>query len=184
MNHLSSYESWQNSPVLKNTHDRTNIFGNTIKCDVCKELFDLPEGEKAYSPYVCDKCEEEGWYIDPAGGLHKDEDGDDDLASAYENWHDSKKLSNVEDVTGIFNDTRIEVPCAGCKEKFKVEPEEVENTDYLCHQCYRDGYYISGGIVYTPNGEDPDELDNRNSDMNDPNNVFEKMYYDFYNETP
>lgn len=66
---IMTFESWQNY------QDATD------KCLVC--------GETSNKSSLCDKCENDGWWIDPAGGVHSPDLEDDfaDPAAMYEKFH-------------------------------------------------------------------------------------------------
>lgn len=75
MNHFHTFENWTDSQSLTNFNDKTDVLSNTIKCDVCKAV--IPNDKDYEHPFICDACEDKGWYIDPAGGIHYQNDDDE-----------------------------------------------------------------------------------------------------------
>lgn len=56
---------------------------------------------------VCEKCEEKGWWVDPAGGLHRDVEGEfTDPAAMYEKKKLKKKMS-LKEAGELTKDTII-----------------------------------------------------------------------------
>lgn len=55
-------------------------------CVVCKETEEVEENtiqsSEFVGDYICDICENQGWWLDPAGGLHNS--NEDDPAIMYE----------------------------------------------------------------------------------------------------
>lgn len=58
-----------------------------VKCKGCSRMFSVSEHNDSY---LCDECDSEGFWIDPAGGLHSPDEEDDleDPAAMYEKYHD------------------------------------------------------------------------------------------------
>jgi hypothetical protein len=60
-----------------------------IRCVVCQEL-NLVDNVTAENRqdielyFICDPCEEQGWWFDPAGGIHNPDEQPEDYAAQYE----------------------------------------------------------------------------------------------------
>lgn len=54
-----------------------------VTCSGCNAKV---EEENTSSPFLCNNCEQLGWWIDPAGGVHEPDNEDDfeDPTSMYE----------------------------------------------------------------------------------------------------
>ena len=52
--------------------------GQIFQCPICYRMFELDEMGNP----VCNKCEVEGWWVDPAGGIHYPDEKDP--AAQYE----------------------------------------------------------------------------------------------------
>ena len=59
-----------------------------LQCGVCKKDIEVEGNSVGNSEfvgdYICDICEVQGWWVDPAGGLHNPDEDSEDYAAQYE----------------------------------------------------------------------------------------------------
>lgn len=99
---------------FKNFNETIAPSEHDLRCSGCNRLFSAPLN---VTEFICTDCENEGWWIDPAGGIHEPDNGDfEDPAAMYEkiyekfyneSWHTSDKLKDHNDKTGLFQDGEL-----------------------------------------------------------------------------
>lgn len=63
---------------IKESNETALSLNSTEKCWACSKQNDQADS------HLCAECEEDGYWIDPAGGLHDPDEGFEDYASQYE----------------------------------------------------------------------------------------------------
>lgn len=98
------FENWQESERLKDMDNATGVFSSDkdhdLACSGCGNIHVAP---KHVQQFLCNSCEDAGWWIDPSGGIHQPDDEEDfeDPAAMYERMYES--YYGNEDDDGVSN---------------------------------------------------------------------------------